>query len=124
MSIEDIGHSGPTSHSDTGSAFAHNRKVLMLHNEAKKETYRLHKARLVVGSVESADVRLSGEGVAPIHAVIELNHDPKTESYNPAIYDLASEYGVFVNDKKVKTHELVDSDFVKFGQTLVKFKAL
>jgi FHA domain len=32
--------------------------------------------------------------------------------------------GTFVNDKKIKTHELVDSDFIKLGQTLVKFKAL
>jgi pSer/pThr/pTyr-binding forkhead associated (FHA) protein len=32
--------------------------------------------------------------------------------------------GTFVNDKKVTRHELVDSDFVKFGQTLVKFKCL
>ena len=32
--------------------------------------------------------------------------------------------GTWVNDKKVSRHELVDSDFVKVGQTLMKFKAL
>jgi len=32
--------------------------------------------------------------------------------------------GTFVNDRRVQRHELVDNDFVKFGQTMVKFKAL
>jgi pSer/pThr/pTyr-binding forkhead associated (FHA) protein len=32
--------------------------------------------------------------------------------------------GTWVNDKKISRHELVDNDFVKFGQTLVKFKCL
>src|SRR6185295_1526903 len=32
--------------------------------------------------------------------------------------------GTWVNDKKVSRHELVDNDFVKVGQTLMKFKAL
>jgi hypothetical protein len=33
-----------------------------------------------------------------------------------------SSNGTFVNDKKVSRHELVDSDILKLGQTLVKFK--
>jgi hypothetical protein len=40
------------------------------------------------------------------------------------ILEDTSTNGTFVNDKKVKTHELVDNDFVKFGQTLIKFKSL
>jgi hypothetical protein len=32
--------------------------------------------------------------------------------------------GTYVNDKRVKTHELVDNDFIKFGNTLAKFKSL
>jgi pSer/pThr/pTyr-binding forkhead associated (FHA) protein len=32
--------------------------------------------------------------------------------------------GTVVNDKPIKRHELVDSDIVKMGQTLLKFKAL
>jgi hypothetical protein len=35
-----------------------------------------------------------------------------------------SSNGTFVNDKKVSRHELVDSDILKLGQTLVKFKQL
>ena len=32
--------------------------------------------------------------------------------------------GTFVNDKRVTSHDLVDNDFIKFGNTLVKFKSL
>jgi hypothetical protein len=38
--------------------------------------------------------------------------------------DLGSTNGTFVNDKRVDRHELVDSDFVKVGQSLLKFKCL
>lgn len=38
--------------------------------------------------------------------------------------DLGSTNGTTVNDKPVSTHELVDNDFIMFGQSLVKFKCL
>jgi len=38
--------------------------------------------------------------------------------------DLGSTNGTFVNDKRIEQQELVDNDFVKFGQSLVKFKSL
>lgn len=98
-----------------------NRKVIFLHSEASKQTHRLHKERLVIGSIESADVRIAGDGVAPIHAVLELNHDPKTDSFNPAIYDLASESGVFVNGAKVVTHLLKEGDAITIGRHHLAF---
>ena len=38
--------------------------------------------------------------------------------------DLGSTNGTQVNDKRVNQHELVDNDFIMFGQSLVKFKSL
>ena len=38
--------------------------------------------------------------------------------------DLGSTNGTQVNDKPVTQHELVDNDFIMFGQSLVKFKSL
>src|SRR5690348_7302957 len=94
--------------STSQAASPKSRKVVLLHSDATKQTYRIHKDRLVIGSVESADVRLTGEGIAPIHAILELNYDERTSSCSPAIYDLASETGVFVNGKKVVTQLLKD----------------
>ena len=105
-----------------GTAFANNRKVVLLHDEVSKKTFRLNKERLVIGSVDSVDVRLSGDGVAPIHAVIELNRDSKTDSFSPAIYDLASESGVSVNGSKVVTHLLKDGDQITIGRHKLSFK--
>jgi hypothetical protein len=38
--------------------------------------------------------------------------------------DLKSTNGTFVNDKRVEQHELVDSDFLRLGQVVLKFKSL
>jgi pSer/pThr/pTyr-binding forkhead associated (FHA) protein len=37
---------------------------------------------------------------------------------------MGSTNGTYVNDKRVDKQELVDNDFIKFGQFLVKFKSL
>jgi hypothetical protein len=71
----------------------------------------------VIGKDPSCDVVFNDPFMSGRHATIRAQ---------PSGFYLEdhSSNGTFVNDKKVKTHELVDSDFVKFGQTLVKFKAL
>ncbi len=38
--------------------------------------------------------------------------------------DLGSTNGTFVNDKRIDKRELVDNDFIKFGNSLVKFKSI
>jgi FHA domain len=38
--------------------------------------------------------------------------------------DMGSTNGTYVNDKRVDKQELVDNDFIKFGQFLCKFKSL
>lgn len=103
-------------------AFGKSKKVVFLSSEAGGSTYRLHKERIVLGSVESADVRLTGDGIAPIHAVLELTHDAKTGAYKPAIYDLASDTGVFVNGKKVVSQLLKDEDELMLGRHKLRFR--
>lgn len=80
-----------------------------------KRTFRLHKERIVLGSVESADVSLKGPGIAPIHAVIELS-DPAT------IFDLASVAGTSVNGEKIVTRALKIGDRIKIGTYEFKFE--
>jgi len=71
-----------------------------------EKTWRVHKARITVGSVESADIRVEGEGISPIHAVIEIGVDglPAT------LFDLASDTGVLLNGRKVVTDALKSGD--------------
>lgn len=48
----------------------------------------------------------------------------KVENGVWVLRDLGSTNGTFVNDRRVDQHELVDNDFVKFGQSVAKFKSL
>ncbi len=81
-------------------------------------THRLHKARVVLGSVVSADVRLVGDGVSPIHAVLEL---PREGVSDATLFDLASETGVFINGKKVITEKLQTGDEITIGRHVLRF---
>src|SRR5205823_2922875 len=90
------------SRNEKGSSSLKTKKVIVLHKGEK--VYRFGKERIVIGSVVSADVRLTGEGISPIHAVLELQ--PALESSTTQVatlYDLASDTGVFINAKKIIT---------------------
>ncbi len=82
-------------------------------------TYKLHKERIVVGSVVSADVHLMGEDVSPIHAVIELNVEDG--GLTATAYDLASDTGVYINGQKIITNVLKTGDELLIGQFRIKF---
>lgn len=91
--------------------------TLTPHEDGSKPVFRIHKERLVLGTVVSADVRLVGGGVAPIHAVLEL--DPATAT--ATIYDLASDTGVFVNGARVVTQTVKAGDKIRIGQQELQF---
>jgi pSer/pThr/pTyr-binding forkhead associated (FHA) protein len=91
--------------------------TLTPHEDGSKPVFRVHKERLVLGSVVSADVRLTSDGVAPIHAVLEL--DAKTGT--ATIYDLASDSGVFVNGARVVTQEIKAGDRIRIGNEELQF---
>jgi pSer/pThr/pTyr-binding forkhead associated (FHA) protein len=104
------------------SAQAGLKKVITLvtltpHEDGSKPVFRVHKERLVLGSVISADVRLTSEGVAPIHAVLELDPVGTTAT----IYDLASDSGVFVNGARVVTQAVKAGDKIRIGQQDLQF---
>lgn len=109
----------------TGGALSGGNRVavLVLTTGAEPRAYRLHKERIVLGSVVSADVRLSGNGVAPIHAVLEVSASGTAggDSSVGTIYDLASSTGVFVNGKKVVTQSLSMGDEIQIGANSFKF---
>jgi TonB family protein len=96
------------------------RKVVVLQSVDGDRTYQFNKDRIVIGQVISADVRLTGDWIAPIHAVLEVRKS-QDDKYICTIYDLASESGVFVNDKKIISQGLKDGDTIKLGRYQLKF---
>ena len=69
----------------------------------------------MIGTVVSADVRLTAPDVAPIHAVLEIEGAPSQPSGQATIYDLASESGVFVGTERVVTRRLKPGDRITIG---------
>ena len=83
---------------------------------------RIHKEKIVIGSVVSADVRLSTSGVSPIHAVVEILQMEGGAGEVARIFDLASSTGVFVNGKQVVTSELKQGDEIRVGHEKMQIK--
>jgi len=72
----------------------------------------------VIGTDPTCTVVLNDHYMSSRHAEI------KAEGGTWILQDLGSTNGTYVNDKRIDKQELVDNDFVKFGQSLVKFKSL
>ena len=95
--------------------------LLAKSGQEKPRVYKFDKERIVVGSVTSADVQLTGEGVSPIHAVIEMARDSQSGKLICTIYDLASDTGVFLNNKKIVTERLSENDEIVIGRFRFKY---
>lgn len=101
-----------------------NKKVVSLslqQSRGERKLMRFNKERVVIGSVVSADLKLTGHGVSPIHAVLEIQHDPMTGKAQATVYDLASDTGVFVNGDKAITQLLKSGDEIRIGHHSLKF---
>ena len=64
-----------------------------------------------VGRVQSAQLRLEGDDISRLHAVIEINPDDVT------LIDLGSVSGTFVNGQRITKRALVLGDTIKIGAT-------
>jgi pSer/pThr/pTyr-binding forkhead associated (FHA) protein len=71
-----------------------------------------------IGSDPTCTVVINDQYMSARHAEI------KAEGGNWVLRDLRSTNGTYVNDKRVEQHELVDNDFVRVGQCVLKFKSL
>lgn len=95
--------------------------VFSLHLKSGKEdvrkTFKVNKKRLVIGSALSSDIRIQQNSVSNVHAVVEMD-----DKGNAEIFDMASETGLFVNDKKIVSQLLKDGDEVKVGFATLAFK--
>jgi len=106
----------PTARPDTQWVMVFNLHVKTGKEEIKK-TYKVNKKRLVIGSALSSDIRIQQNAVSNVHAVVEMD-----DKGNAEIFDMASETGLFVNDKKIVSQMLRDGDEVKVGFATLAFK--
>lgn len=81
------------------------------------ELYTLQ-PKTVIGSGKEATVVLSDKYLSSTHAEIVA------ENGMWVLRDGGSTNGTWVNNRRVDRHELVDNDFIKFGNVMVKFKSL
>ena len=87
----------------------------------RKRSYLIHKERVVIGSVESADIKLVGSKIAPIHAVIEITFGSSPANCTARVLDLASPSGTFVNGAKVVHQNLAQNDVLQIGDATLNF---
>ena len=93
-----------------------------LNRNGETSTILIRKSRVVVGSVETADLKLnSAEGVSPIHAVIEIEFGADVSTCKAKILDLASGTGVFVNGQRIVHGDLSAGDEVRIGSVSFRF---
>lgn len=122
--MSDIRNSDPKKNSSAGSASVgvNPRHLVVLSQTAPSagRIYRLNKDRIVLGTVVSADVHLQGDGVSPIHAVIEITTEANG-SPRAMIFDLASDTGVFINGTKHVTATIKTGDEITIGRFRMKF---
>lgn len=90
-----------------------------LGKEEQKKTFKVNKKRLVIGSALSSDIRIQQNAVSNVHAVVEMDDNGQAR-----IYDMASETGVFINDRKELSADLKDGDEVKVGFATLTYKRM
>jgi len=72
----------------------------------------------VIGTDPKCNVVLQDKFMSSRHAEI------KAENGMWVLRDSGSTNGTYVNNRRIDRHELVDNDFIKFGNALLKFKSL
>ena len=100
-------------HNSKSAHFSSTSTISLTLLDEKKKTKRklqFHKKRIIIGSAKSCDIWLEQNSVSNIHAVIELSGDGTA-----TIYDMASETGVFINEKRVVSEKLEYGDKIQVG---------
>ena len=92
--------------------------LVPLQGPQRGELFTLGAATLIGTDPASCNLVLQDKFMSSKHAEI------KVEAGLWMLKDLGSTNGTYVNDKRVDKQELVDNDFIKFGQALCRFKSL
>lgn len=74
--------------------------------------------KTVIGIDRTCDIVLQNRFLSGRHAEVVARNGVWV------ITDLGSTNGTMVNDKLITTHELIDNDFIGFGESILRFKCL
>jgi hypothetical protein len=97
------------------------RAVFEVQHAGRKQTLFVKKDRVVFGSVDSSDIKLSGSKIAPIHAVMELKFGANESVSEARILDLASPAGITVNGVRVVNQIVKSGDLITVGDAIIRF---
>jgi len=94
--------------------------LVALDGPQRGEDFRLREGQNTIGSDETSDVKLRGEGISGRHA--SLRHRDGVYS----ITDLDSTNGTFLNDgsEPIAREQLKDNDVIRIAEVSLKFKCL
>jgi hypothetical protein len=82
------------------------------------QTFKLKASRTVIGTGPDCDIKVEDQFMSSKHCEVRF------EGGSYKLVDLGSTNGIVVNDKKVREHDLVDNDLIRFGRTEFKFKSV
>ncbi len=103
---------------DTSTSKTNPRWLITIRTPSGVFKVETDKDRLVIGSLVSADVRLELQGVAPIHAVIEMDQSGETVGQ---VYDLASETGMRVDGQITQASTVKNGSSIEVASALIQF---
>jgi hypothetical protein len=92
--------------------------IVPVNGPAAFQTYKLKQGQTKIGTASNSDVIVNDGFMSTDHCQIAMS---------PAgfvLLDNKSTNGVYVNDRKVERHELVDNDTFTVGKTNFKFKSI
>ena len=81
-------------------------------SDSGRRVWLMPDQRLKVGATEWADFAVRNDsGLSSVHFSVRCNHD------SCHIFDLQSEYGTFLNGKRISFSHLSDGDVIRAGLT-------
>jgi Inner membrane component of T3SS, cytoplasmic domain len=92
--------------------------IVPLAGPSRYQTFKLGGARTVIGTTPDCNVVIADPYMQGQHAEIRL----QGEAY--FLFDMGSNNGTYVDQKKITSHELIDNDQFTCGQTEFKFKSI
>ena len=94
-------------------------RFIVYHNEEPIKTYELDDPLVTIGRLPENSISIANMGISRRHVRIEQN----TEQ-NYILTDLNSLNGTFVNEKKVKKHQLSSGDKIAIGKYTIVFETM
>jgi pSer/pThr/pTyr-binding forkhead associated (FHA) protein len=92
-------------------------KLTVYFRDKEIESFTFEEGQVRIGRDETNEIQIDSLAIAPVHAVITLNHDVAS------IRPLQDEFPITVNGEKIKKGVLNDNDMIALGKHHILFKS-